>query len=826
MEEEADRNDERAGRVVLSWFNVRQWKKWIKHIITGNGDAGVEIKERKHMVYQKPMRTESVTEETGISYEKQLMSNGDIVSETRPWAAVRDQNTLNAREATYAKKLELIKSNRGKVWTILIKHCTPIILSAVEQEPTYLQVQTECDSLKLYLLMEKVCLKRAMNNAEAHRTRWYELKYLLGGNIFGFFNEFKEMKDNILQATAEEESIKDPDMVYRLREAMPESISKVVLLDTHTLTKENADYPKYTPCKNKVVNYVCYVLYTNQNYEKSSVGTALLSTRESPDVYRQKKAGKPKATTAPVGKCYNCDSTDHLANACPNDPERCNICGKTNHTPPNCKFNKENPGCYPDIKAGTSETAVNKRVRNPKRSQDIKGGGKTGAKRGGKSYAEIPGNYISRSGTALGANRGRNTDSSVEEEELEDEEIEEQMRELEDEEPEEGEITEGDTTQTPMQIHVTINGIVYEASDMQSLDAILRPHITRPQNNLPSPAISITAPDCQFPVSTAQTAPPAPSYIPSYIQPRTKAQHTAAQLLQEAYDSKLEVPTDADRTLAAQTEMYKTASRTSCMPVEEEWKEIKGKNRRAKPTYKEDIFASSSNSESEQNNKKMPPATQHSLYVEGEEGTKFGVDAGKPQSPAELQQQEEDDHAYAQALQLQEDGEEEAVEEEAIKEEAVIEAQTQVDPPEEEDIRLQDNKGPFLKDPKNYRKLINLVRPPIHNKFSRAGEDGIGTPGTDPDHDVRRPFDNSDIKRYRRKLIKSGNKKALRELNQLVGWRCIPGEPVIYKGPTPPPSEWIPQRRDIKNAYLNGPVPREHSYLSLTPEQRAQHSNQ
>jgi hypothetical protein len=131
------------------------------------------------------------------------------------------------------------------VWTTLIKHCTSIILSAVEQEPTYLQVQMDCDSLELYLLMEKVCMKRVMNNAEAHRTRWYELKFVLEGDIFGFFNEFEEMKDNILQATGEEDNIKDPDIVYRLREAMPESISKVVLLDTHTLTltKEDEDYP-------------------------------------------------------------------------------------------------------------------------------------------------------------------------------------------------------------------------------------------------------------------------------------------------------------------------------------------------------------------------------------------------------------------------------------------------------------------------------------------------------------------------------------------------------------------------------------------------------
>jgi hypothetical protein len=160
MEEEADRNNGRASRVVLSWFNVRQWKKWIKHIITCNGGAGVEIKERTHMVYQKPMRTESVTEEV-------LMSNGDIIYETEPWAVVRDQNTPNAREATYAKKTEPLKINRTKVCTTLINLCTPIILSAVEQEPTYLQVRTECNSLELYQLMEKVCMKRAMNNAEA-----------------------------------------------------------------------------------------------------------------------------------------------------------------------------------------------------------------------------------------------------------------------------------------------------------------------------------------------------------------------------------------------------------------------------------------------------------------------------------------------------------------------------------------------------------------------------------------------------------------------------------------------------------------------------------
>jgi hypothetical protein len=257
----------------------------------------------------------------------------------------------------------------------------------------------------------------------------------------------------------------------------------------------------------------------------------------------------------------------------------------------------------------------------------------------------------------------------------------------------------------------------------------------------------------------------------------------------------------------------------------------------------------------------MPPHTQHSLHVEGEEkGFVYGVDAGsmdadtsifndnsmdrrkhtykpapkaptpEPQSPAALQQQDEEDLAYAQALQCQEDGEEEEVEEEEAKEWIPVEVLTQVDSPQEEVIRLQDNNGCFMRDLKNLTKLINLVRPPIHNKFSRAGGDGIGTPGTDPDHDVRRHFDSADVRKYRRKLIKAGNKKGLRELNKLVGWRCVPGEPVIYKGPTPPPREdmkdYAMRQRDVMHAYLHVPLPAEKSYLSLTPVQRIQHSNQ
>ncbi|KAJ1428352.1 hypothetical protein B484DRAFT_431273, partial [Ochromonadaceae sp. CCMP2298] len=490
------------------------------------------------------------------------MNDGQLVPETRAWSTARDQNTLNSREQTYAKKIDAIKRERGLVWTLLFRYCSSSVISAVQQEPTYAAAKAETDSLQLYLLMEKVCMKRALGNAEEHRTDWMNIRYEDSPDQRQFFNEFEEIRDNIVRSTGRADAVTDADTVFRLREALPYSISSVVLLEKHTLERFEEGYPTYDTCKKKVINYVCNVL-NRQNREESSAGKALASTRESPDVYRGKKLDPT------TGKCYNCDSPNHMANACPNSPHPpCDLCGKKNHTLPNCKFNKENPDCYPDIKNGTSETGAN-RVRNNKRTNEKQGRG-GGKHKGGKAYqvkvAEeeepIPGNYIAKSGTALSTQM--DTEAS-EEEDKEDQEGESDQ-EIENTQVEDTDLAEENNATVPplhsLQMHVTINGIVYETENMGALATLLRPYITRPTPAIPAPVIQIHAPDIQL--NTTQAA-----YTDEEPQPKNPL--AAATILQQAYDAKYSdtentvAPTYADKLLATQSEMYRDARRTSCI---------------------------------------------------------------------------------------------------------------------------------------------------------------------------------------------------------------------------------------------------------------------
>ncbi|KAJ1443041.1 hypothetical protein B484DRAFT_389632 [Ochromonadaceae sp. CCMP2298] len=244
---------------------------------------------------------------------------------------------------------------------------------------------------------------------------------------------------------------------------------------------------------------------------------------------------------------------------------------------------------------------------------------------------------------------------------------------------------------------------------MGALATLLRPYITRPTPAIPAPIIQIHAPDTQ--INTTQAA-----YTDEEAQPRDPL--TAATILQRAYDAKYSdtdntaAPTYADKLLATQSEMYRDARRSSCINVEEGWTEVTGKKAisKKKPTYKE-LFDTSSEDEP---NAKLPAAQNHSLYRKEEvpDATKHSLYRKEEESPALLQKQEEEDLAYAQALQ-------------------------------------------------NFKKLMELVRPAKYNKHSRAGGDGIGTPGTDPDHDVRRPFSSADITKYRKKLIKARDKKGI-----------------------------------------------------------------
>ncbi|KAJ1396014.1 hypothetical protein B484DRAFT_407447 [Ochromonadaceae sp. CCMP2298] len=123
----ADNAEEGHKTVTLKWKNCMNWKKYIEHETTAHGDAGVEIKERTHALYKQSHRTETVTELVELN-------GGQLIPETRAWSTARDQNTLNSREQTYAKKIDAIKKERGLVWTLLFRHCSSSVISAVAEE--------------------------------------------------------------------------------------------------------------------------------------------------------------------------------------------------------------------------------------------------------------------------------------------------------------------------------------------------------------------------------------------------------------------------------------------------------------------------------------------------------------------------------------------------------------------------------------------------------------------------------------------------------------------------------------------------------------------
>ncbi|KAJ1400773.1 hypothetical protein B484DRAFT_405936 [Ochromonadaceae sp. CCMP2298] len=119
------------------------------------------------------------------------------------------------------------------------------VLEATELEPTYRAVEDRVDPLGLLLLLEKVCTKNSINNVEALRTEWQNLTYSDGMCIFAYMNRFDALVKNIDRASGTGEKVRDCDKVYRLRQAIPESTARVLLVTAFAHEKGDKEYPSY-----------------------------------------------------------------------------------------------------------------------------------------------------------------------------------------------------------------------------------------------------------------------------------------------------------------------------------------------------------------------------------------------------------------------------------------------------------------------------------------------------------------------------------------------------------------------------------------------------
>ncbi|KAJ1430049.1 hypothetical protein B484DRAFT_463188 [Ochromonadaceae sp. CCMP2298] len=200
------------------------------------------------------------------------------------------------------------------------------VLEATELEPTYRAVEDRVDPLGLLLLLEKVCTKNSINNVEALRTEWQNLTYSDGMCIFAYINRFDALVKNIDRASGTGEKVRDCDKVYRLRQAIPESTARVLLVTAFAHEKGDKEYPSYDWCKRVATNFYKDKSTVNHNEEDdNSTGNAFAVRQSNSSNPRGGKHQRTDGRNEP-GKSQN-NTEQRRPNIKPTD--FCTTCGKS-----------------------------------------------------------------------------------------------------------------------------------------------------------------------------------------------------------------------------------------------------------------------------------------------------------------------------------------------------------------------------------------------------------------------------------------------------------------------------------------------------------------
>jgi hypothetical protein len=401
----------------LTFSNHHTWCKWVENDLSRFGDACTEFITRVHTVYPRHNRSQSVSHKTD-------MDDGTVMEEVRAWVPALDDPGLKTKNAAVDAQYLKLKSNTDGIWSAVLRTVSAEVQAAAALDPSWPQLRLVKNSLELYVLLEKICLAQNLNNSEAFRTQWQNLRWHPGDDIHQFFIRFEQAIASICNAHCTgDDAVQDPDKVFRLKMALPKVYSEKLLWHAWKYSKENPAYPKYATCKSDVTVYI-----SNENKmdadaaEETRVGNALSAQRNT-DTPKGNRGGKPRhekkqTTTTSTTQvrspgaprhCYNCDSALHLVPDCPEPDVTCGCCKKPRHMDKFCKFNPLNPFCYADIK--------DKAKADKKRGLETKD--TSGAKKGGRTYmasaehqeeeeeeeitsdTEMPGNYLARSGSAM-----------------------------------------------------------------------------------------------------------------------------------------------------------------------------------------------------------------------------------------------------------------------------------------------------------------------------------------------------------------------------------------------------------------------------------------
>jgi hypothetical protein len=241
----------RAPDLTFSIFD--EWSRKLMQRGTLYRDSNVELRSRVPMVFVKPKITAKVKERVECE-------DGKTRPRTRPWSSVDDKR-YDAAMQIYQRQVKELRDDHGAQWNDRTGNITDKVIDATELESTYRAIEDKVDPLGLLLLLEKVCTRNSVNNVEALRTEWQDLRYRDGDCIFGFFNRFDALVKNIDRASGTGEAIRDWDKVYRLRQALPEPKARQILVTAFAYDRTEKEYPSYDWCKRVSVAHTgCLIL--------------------------------------------------------------------------------------------------------------------------------------------------------------------------------------------------------------------------------------------------------------------------------------------------------------------------------------------------------------------------------------------------------------------------------------------------------------------------------------------------------------------------------------------------------------------------------------
>jgi hypothetical protein len=316
--EETEKVDTRLLPRLTKYNWTTEYKNAAKCLALNYGEAGEIILEGKDLKVPKPDRSNFVSYPDNDRGDRKF-----------------DKDT---------ERFNKVKENKKKLMSKLISTMDKEVYDEVSNDQEYDKIMQDFDLLKLWNLMEQVCVGRGAVSIYSVITRLLKLKQ--AKDEFVAYNKtFSELiADLNQQGTADQILKKIMNALYII------GLDQDQFKDVLTPIFGKQDWPERETLAKDLAIYA----------ESTSRMRSLLVKDNAEGVIQANK-------TDLVGAgCYNCGSTSHMISRCPKRPNKCSNCGKTGHLEKYC-WGKKDAGNPPQEDEQSS--GVKKKFKGNKAKQ-------------------------------------------------------------------------------------------------------------------------------------------------------------------------------------------------------------------------------------------------------------------------------------------------------------------------------------------------------------------------------------------------------------------------------------------------------------------------